>query len=202
MKHLLFIFITTFFVTGCLDSSDKSNSRELLPEPDKDLREEYEKQQAVQKTGCIFSFPDHTIAGIELRNAASTARILGKDTQLTGDSTHLFYSSNRKQVLALKVFAGDYANQVSAFRVSYAPNSKQPYRKMKTTDFVTEKGIHLGINKDDLTQKLGTCYTVKDSTASTIKLNYRIEQDMPVYFATYQFKNDKLETMAFGYEYP
>ena len=202
MKHLLLILLTASFVASCSDSSDKQNRLELVPEPDKDLREEYEKQQVLKKTGCIFSSSDYTLAGIELRNAASTVRVLGKDIQLAGDSTHLFYSANRKQLLALTVFAGDYLNQVSAFLVSYAPNSKQAYPKMETLDFVTEQGIRLGISKKELTRKLGRCYTVKDSTASTITLNYRIEQDMPVYFARYQFRNDRLEVMGFGFEYP
>lgn len=200
MKHLLLILLTASFFASCTDSTDKTNRLELVPEPDKDLREEYEKQQALQKTGCIFSDPDHSIAGIELRDAASVLRVLGKQGKLEGDSTHLFYSVNRKQVLALKVFAGDYANQVSLFRVSYAPNSKQNHRKIETSNFVTEKGIRLGISKAALTGKLGSCYTVKDSTANTITLNYRITNDL--YYATYQFTGNKLEQMEFGFEYP
>lgn len=202
MKHLLLILLTASFFASCSDSSDKQNRMDLVPEPDKDLREEFEKQQALKKTGCVFSSPDYSVAGIELRNAESTVRVLGKNIQLAGDSTHLFYSGNRKQVLAMTVFAGDYVNQVSAFQVSYAPNSKQAYRKMETSDFVTEQGIRLGISKQELTRKLGHCCTVKDSTASTITLNYRIEQDAPVYFARYRFRNDRLEVMGFGFEYP
>ncbi|WP_341900783.1 hypothetical protein [Fluviicola taffensis] len=192
MKHLFFLLLTASFVASCSD---------WVPEPDKELREEAEKMQALQKTGCVFSSPDHTLSGIELRNAASTEQVLGKDTKLTGDSTHLFYSGNRKQMLALTVFAGDYLNQVSVFRVYYAPNGNQPYPKMKTSDFVTEKGIRLGISRKELTGKLGSCYIVKDSTANTVTLKYLIVQDL-VYFATYQFRNDQLEAMAFGYEYP
>lgn len=183
------------FIASCMASCS-----DWVPEPDKDLREEAEKQQALQKTGCMFSSPDHMLAGIELRNAVSTVRVLGKDTQLAGDSTHLFYSGNRKQVLALTVFAGDYANQVSVFRLSYATNGNQPFPKMKTSDLVTEKGIRLGISRQELTGKLGSCCIVKDSTANTITLKYRIPNDL--YYARYQFRKNKLERMEFGYEYP
>jgi hypothetical protein len=200
MKYLLFILLTTSFFASCTDSSDKNNRMELVPEPDNDEREEYEKLQALQKTGCVFSSPDYTIAGIKLWNAESTVRVLGKHIKLEGDSTHLFYSDNKKQVLALTVYAGSYANQVSIFRVSYSPYSKQNYRKMETSDFVTEKGIRLGISKEDLTGKLGQCYTVKDRTANTITLHYRIANDL--YYATYQFTNNKLKQMEFGFEYP
>ena len=54
----------------------------------------------------------------------------------------------------------------------------------------------------------------KDSTKNSIELNYKIEQpkdsktkllqnnNMPIYYATYKFKNDKLQNIEFGFEYP
>ena len=191
MKYLLLILLTASFVASCSD---------WVPEADKNEREEYEKLQALQKSGCIFSNPDSSVAGIRLWDATSAMRVLGKQIKLTGDSTHLFYSDNKKQVLAITVYAGSYANQVSVFRVSYSPDSKQNYRKMETSDFVTEKGIRLGISKAELTGKLGSCYIVKDSTANTITINYRIAKDL--YYAMYQFSNNILTSIAFGYEYP
>ena len=60
----------------------------------------------------------------------------------------------------------------------------------------------------------GNCYLAKDSTKTSIELNYRIEQprdsktkllqnnNMPIYYANYKLKNDKLENIEFGFEYP
>nr|WP_294858594.1 hypothetical protein [uncultured Fluviicola sp.] len=201
MKNIACIFSLFLLIASCSDNDENVNRMELVPEPDKDLREESEKQQALKMTGCVFSEPDSSVAGIQLRDAESTLRVLGKQSWLPGDSTHLFYSGDKKQVLGLTVFAGDYANQVSVFRVSYAPASKQNYPRIDSKVFETEKGIRLGISKSELTGKLGRCCTVKDSTATTITLNYRKEQDL-WYYATYQFRNNKLQTMVFGYEYP
>jgi len=202
MKHLLYILLTASCLTSCSDSNKTSDNdrMELVPEPDKDLHEAYDKKHQLGTTSCVFSFPDRSLSGIELRNARSTYQVLGINTKLTGDSTHLFYSGDQKQMLALTIHAGDYLNQVSIFTVSVAPNSKRNYQKLEPKAFVTEKGIQLGISKDDLTGKLGPCYTVKDSTTHAITLNYRIEDEL--YYATYQFRNNKLERMEFGYEYP
>jgi hypothetical protein len=80
--------------------------------------------------------------------------------------------------------------------------------------FKTEKGIMLGLNKEQIISKLGNCYVVKDSVEGYMELYYRIEepndtrtkllqnQNMPVYYASYTLRNDKLQKFEFGFEYP
>lgn len=70
---------------------DKTDKLELVAEPNMALREEYEKQQELKKSKCTFSDPDTSVAGIKIRNAESTSTILGRQTKLKGDSTHVFY---------------------------------------------------------------------------------------------------------------
>ena len=187
---------------------------ELVPEPDKEVREEYEKQQELKKSKCAFVDPDTSVVGIEIRNAESTLNILGKQTRLEGDSTHVFYSSDKKQKLGLTVHPGDFYSQVSIFKISYSDNSKQNFRQINSKEFKTEKEIKLGISKKEIIEKLGPCYIAKDSTKNSIELNYRIElpndskaklltsNNMPIYYATYKLKNDKLKYIEFGFEYP
>ncbi|WP_031453425.1 hypothetical protein [Flavobacterium chungangense] len=188
---------------------------ELVPEPDKELKEEYEKKQkALSQTTCVFSNPDTSVVGIKIRNIESTLNILGKKTKLKGDSTHVFYSSDKKQKLGLTVHPGDYYSQVSVFNISYSGNSKKNFRQINSKEFETEKGIKLGITKRQIIEKLGTCYIVKDSTTNGISLNYRLElpndsktkllrsNNMPIYYAAYRLTNDKLENIEFGFEYP
>lgn len=218
MKGLFLAILTISFLTKCNNSEnktvDKTDRMELVPEPDKALREEYEKQNELSMMTCVFSDPDTSVAGIKIRNVESTLNILGKQTKLEGDSTHTFYSTNKKQKLGLTVHPGDYYSQVSIFNISYSNNSNQNFRQINTKEFETEKGIKLGISKREIIEKLGTCYVVKDSTNNGIALNYRLElpndsktkllksNNMPFYYATYRLTNDKLENIEFGFEYP
>lgn len=210
--------MTISFLTNCNNSQtksvDKSDRLKLVPEPNKELQEEYKKQQELKKSECDFIDPDTSVVGIKIRNVESTLNILGRQTKLEGDSTHVFYSSDKKQKLGLTLHPGDYYCQVSIFKISYSDNSKQNFRQINSKEFKTEKEIKLGISKKEILEKLGTCYTTKDSTKNSIELNYRIElpndtktklltsNNMPIYYATYKLKNDKLEYIEFGFEYP
>ncbi len=193
---------------------DKYDKSEYVPETVKELQEEYEIQQELYKSECAFLDPDTSVADIKLRNAESTFNILGKQTKLDGDSTHIFYSSDKKQKLGLTLHPGDHFSQVSIFNIYYSDNSKQNLRQINSREFKTEKGIKLGIGKKEIIDKLGTCYVIKDSTKNTIELNYRIERpndsktkllnynNMPFYYAKYILTNDKLVNIEFGFEYP
>lgn len=218
MKKFFLAILTISLLTNCNNSQtksvDKSDRLELVPEPDKELREEYKKKQELNKSKCSFIDPDTSVVGIKIRNVESTLSILGKQTKLEGDSTHVFYSSDKKQKLGLTVHPGDYYSQVSIFNISYSDNSKQNVRQIKSKEFATEKGIKLGISKREIIEKLGTCYVAKDSTKNGIVLSYGLElpndsktklltsNNMPIYYATYRLKKDKLENIEFGFEYP
>lgn len=62
--------------------------------------------------------------------------------------------------------------------------------------------------------KLGGCYKLLDSTEHNLSIEYRMDMEqgpkseflyrynMPIYFAQYDFKNNKLQKFIFGFEYP
>jgi len=218
MEKLFLLLFTILIITSCKNSEEKTientDRMELIREPDKSLNEENIKQNDVKQSTCDFSEPDTSVVGIKIRNVESTLNVLGKKTSLEGDSTHVFYSSDKKQKLGLTVHPGDYRSQVSIFNISYSDNSKQKINELNFKEFKTEKGIKLGISKSEIIKKLGNCYLAKDSTKTSIELNYRIEQprdsktkllqnnNMPIYYANYKLKNDKLENIEFGFEYP
>ncbi len=193
---------------------DKNDRLELVPKPDKELREEYEKQQELNKSKCAFIDPDTSVVGIKIGDVESTLRILGNKIKLEGDSTHIFYSNDKKQKLGLTVHPGSHYSQVDIFNISYSDKSMNNYRQINSKEFETEKGIKLGLSKRDIIEKLGNCYVAKDSTKNYIELNYRIElpndsktkllttNNMPTYYAIYKLTNDKLENIEFGFEYP
>lgn len=218
MKKIFIVIFTIILLTNCNNSRtksvDKNDRIELTPKPDKELQEEYVKQQELNKPKCAFIDPDTSVADIKINNVESTLKILGKQTKLEGDSTHIFYSNDKKQKLGLTVHPGDYYSQISIFNISYSNNSKQNFRQINSREFKTEKGIKLGISKNEIIEKLGTCYVAKDSTKNRIELNYRIElpndsktklltsNNMPIYYAKYRLTNNKLENIEFGFEYP
>jgi hypothetical protein len=219
MKGLFLVILTISLLTSCNNNSknktvNKTDRMELVPEPNKELIEEYKKQKELNLTTCFFSDPDTSVTGIKIRNIESTLNILGKQTKLEGDSTHIFYSSDKKQKLGLTVHPGDYYSQVSIFNISYSDNSSQNNRQINTKEFVTEKGIKLGISKNEIIEKLGNCYKANDSTKSSIELYYRLElpndsktkllknDNMPIYYAKYRLTNYKLKNIEFGFEYP
>ncbi|MGL3001375.1 hypothetical protein [Flavobacterium sp. RSSB_23] len=217
MKRIFIAILTITILTNCNNSNNKpvdnSDRLELVPESDKEIREENEKQKEKQLS-CTFSEPDTSVVGIKIRNAESILNILGEKTKLEGDSTYILYSNDKKQKLELTIHPGESYNQVSIFNISYTYKSNLKLRQIKSKEFETEKGIKLGISKRQIIEKLGNCYIVKDSSKNSIELNYRLElpndsktkilktNNLPIYYASYKLTNDKLESIEFGFEYP
>lgn len=202
MKKLILIIAAISLLTNCM---------ELVPEPDKVLREEYEKQEE-SGASCLFSTPDTSVSGIKIRDMESVLKVLGKQTKLEGDMAHTFYSIDKRQKLVLKVHPGDYYNNVSIFNISYSKTSMENLRRLNSKEFETEKGIKLGISKKKIIEIFGSCYLAEDSTKNSITLNYKLELDsttsflsrnnMPVYYARYKLLNENLREIEFGFDYP
>lgn len=209
MKHGLIAIMALLCLTNCTNSGRSSLQTERA-----DTRNKSGHRHTTRTSGCVFKDPDTSVCGITLRNAESTMALLGVKTKLEGDSTHFFYSRDKTQQLGLTVHAGDGYNQVSIFHLSYAKESRQNVRQLNLNIFETEKGITLGMLKKDLIAALGTCYVVRDSTATGMTLYYRIalpddskthlltHHNMPIYYAAYHLKKEHLEDIEFGFEYP
>jgi len=163
---------------------------------------------------CVFTTPDSSVMGIKIRNAESLGKALGSDAKLEGGNTYIFYSKDHKEELQLIVFPGDNNNQVSIFKVTYFGGPEQKFKALNANIFETEKGIKLGMDKNEVVSKLGDCYTVMGGTADQTELHYAISspddsktkllkhQNMPSYYADYRFKNNKLVNFEFGFDYP
>lgn len=216
MLRLTVIVTFLFYLTSCSNSDNKPiaiDKRISPPEPDKDLGEKYEAQQKGKTLTCVFDNPDTSLSSIKLRDPESATRVL-KVKRLNGDTTYYFQTDDKKQILGVTVHPGDGYSQVSIFQVKYLDNSKAKATPLAINQFATEKGIRLGLTKSEVISKLGNCYTTSDGTKDIIEINYRIEapqdsktkflqrQNMPIYYATYKFKSDKLIEYEFGFGYP
>lgn len=218
MRRILTLLLVAFLLTNCSDShtktADKNEKIELIPEPDKHERLLGEAIEKLKKSNCEFFEPDTSLCGITLRNAKSADKIIGTDNKTDGREQYHFYSLMDAEKLTLTQHSGDGKNQISVFSVSYSDKADHGYKQLNFETFETEKGIKIGLTKKQVVEKLGTCYSVVDSTEDCIELYYRIENpkdsrtrilksnNMPVYYATYTFCKDKLRYYEFGFEYP
>ncbi|MFY7937598.1 MAG: hypothetical protein ACOVOQ_09480, partial [Flavobacterium sp.] len=100
----LTLFVSLFISCKKENSASENNRMELVPEPDKELRLEYEKKQNLSEVNCNFLEPDTSISGIKIHDVESTLRVVGQKTELEGDSTHVFFSKDKNQELRLTVF--------------------------------------------------------------------------------------------------
>jgi len=216
MLRLTIIVTLLYCLTSCANSDNKPvviDKRISPAEPDKDLREKHEEEQKTKATACLFDNPDTSLSNIKLRDAESATAVL-KVKRLNGDTTYNFYSHDKLQVLGVTVHPGDYYSQVSIFQVRYSDKPISKETSVAIQQFATEKNIRLGLTKKEVVARLGSCYATSDSTNNSITLNYRLEspqdsktrllerQNMPIYYANYQFRNDKLIEFEFGFEYP
>lgn len=219
MRNILTLLLLIFLLINCNNSQtktiDKNNDRlELVPEPHKDERLLGEAIQKLRATNCDFFEPDTSLDGIELRNSNSADKVIGTDNKTDEKEQYHFYSLMDAETLTLTQHPGDGKNQISVFSVSYSDKADHGYKQLKVETFQTEKGIKLGLTKQQVIDKLGNCYALVDSTKDCIEIYYRIENpkdsktkilesnNMPVYYATYIFCKDKLRYYEFGFEYP
>lgn len=218
MKNILTFLSVVLLLTGCNNSktetADKNDRTELVPEPDRHDRLLGEAIQKLKAMKCDFSDPDISLSGIELRNSESADKVIGTDKKADEGGQYHFYSLMDAETLTLTQHPGDGKNQISVFSVSYSDKADYGYPQLKVETFQTEKGIKLGLTKEEVTAKLGQCYTVVDSTKNCMEIYYRIESPrdsktkileinkMPVYYATYTFCRNQLKYYEFGFEYP
>jgi len=181
--------------------------------------EEAEKSQSAtisysKRNGCVFFDPDTSLCEIVLRDSESATRIIGTDNKIDDNEQYHFYSKKERETLTLSQYPGDFKNQISLFKVEFSDKASYNYKLLDIDTFRTEKGIKLGLTKNQIIERLGNCYLPVDSTKGYIELYYRIEQpedsktkllennNMPVYYAKYKLWNNKLEKFEFGFEYP
>lgn len=217
MRRIITAILSAFLLSNCGDTkkvdTSENNSHELVLEPDKAERFRYEALQKLGKSGCLFLDPDTAILSLKLRDAESGHAFIKDDKQGSQDD-YRYYSNNFQQVLSLTQHPGDRKYQVSIFRVYYAKKKDYGYRRLDVDTIKTEKGIMLGMSKDDIINRLGNCYATLDSTKDNMELYYRIEapqdtkthllsnHNMPIYYALYKIRKGILEGFEFGFEYP
>ncbi len=218
MRNILTFIVAVFLLLNCNNPQTKDNENknrvDLIPEPDRHDRLIGEAIQKLRKLNCDFSEPDTSLSGIILRNSSSAGKVTGTDNKADEREQYHFYSKFDRETLTLTQHPGDGQNQISIVSVSFSDKADHGYKQLNIDTFQTEKGIRLGLTKEQVAGILGNCYAVVDSTKDCLELYYRIESskdsrtkilatsNMPVYYATYIFCKNKLNFYEFGFEYP
>ncbi len=172
-------------------------------------------QPAKKAQGCDLPNADTSVAGIRLADGNSTKKALGEDYRTVIDDPKsdfawlIFASRDNKQLFAMRHHAGDIEHSYMEFEVKFGRHDRKPM-KLPTYEFITGKGIRLGIKRKALIAKLGPCfrstkrddteivrYELKDEKASAGVLK---DTNMPQYYAEYEFRNGVLVRFKFGHE--
>lgn len=163
---------------------------------------------------CQMENPDTVVYEIVLDDVQSSVEKLGQQWKLMENYTDMphqnFVSNDGKQFLTTFFHYGGVKFEYSEFQVSYLCK-ESIIDTLNTNTFVSGNGIELGMNRESVGEILGNCYEVDTVNRNEI-LKYTVDDysnsgllkryNMPVYYAHYEFKEDKLIRFRFGFEYP
>jgi len=162
--------------------------------------------------------PDTTINQINLEDSRSIIKKLKADTsvitEIVKESPWRLQLRNKfgNQLLTLFFHPGNSTWAFSEFKVQILSQEVNMEKMIKLNDneFITEKGIKLGLSKSELIRKMGRPTNTKIENGFEI-IEYRIidpnsmmlkKYNQAEYFAIYKLKNDRIIEFHFGFVMP
>lgn len=226
------MIITTLLVLlafGCKDKSEthtnviksvKANvDTVLISKPDS-------TEAANKKIKIVEEFkevvPDSTINKILfLENSESLKQFYSKDKtistieKLRESPIAIFSNTNKLQYLLVYHYEGNPKDQFSCFEIGYFENDKKLIQNSSYNAddkiFETESKLSLGISLEKLIEIKGDGYVTKKDKDKLIVI-YRIDNydkspflkryNMPGYFMEFTLKDNMVEKILFGFDYP
>ncbi|QCE42084.1 hypothetical protein [Psychroserpens sp. NJDZ02] len=212
MKQIIIItFSLTLFLVSCNNSATNQGQREIIPNPEKNVRDDYLKLPDSLKPKFK---PDTLIGEISINNSDNVNKYLGKDVMekliFKGLPNSSVTSIDRKQRLTFYFHPGNTAKEFSEFKVNYNENKNRKEQVTNDKEFKTESGIKLGMTSGEVRSIKGEPKIITEN--GTTMFHYKIDDfqnseflkkyNMPIYYANYVFKNGYLIEFSFGFEYP
>jgi len=144
---------------------------------------------------------DSTLNGMRLRDVRSVEKVIGTKENMIDiiDEQTEVINLNGDQLLTMTFHPGDVVNQFSQFKIEYNSNGIKSIYNIADAEFITGKGIKLGISEQKLVTALGQ---PKQKKMEGDFLVYYYKQEDGLYFGLYWFKNGRLVKFWFGEEYP
>lgn len=212
-------FAMISFISGALLSVGIIYLEKNISTPKQPNKEIIQLQGAIPQlkidTNCQLSNPDTSVFDIILYDRESSIRQVGEKFAPIEEGMDMpyenFCTEDKKQTLTLFFHYGGFKNSFAEFQVkTYSPSDSAAL--LKTTSFVTNSGIKLGISKIKVVSILGNCFKTIQNDKSKEIIKYIINDfehssflkrfNMPIYYAEYEFESDKLIRFRFGFEYP
>jgi len=198
------VFVSLVFLMNCNPVSKKPDAIKVS-DPHKSTK--IEKLASHNKIDFV---PDIKINDLEIENPTSIVNAVGSLKEKIIDDQSLphaiFSNIEGNEKLRLVLFPGASHNDIYQFKLGY---DEKNGIQSSYTEFVTESGIKLGLDKKEIIKIKGEGF--KSSLSSELYYeisNYESSEflkkyNLPVYFARYTFdKNEKLKKIHFGFEYP
>lgn len=165
---------------------------------------------------CRMKQPDLSISGIHLTDSDSAIRVVGASPPLVETEDDLpharFVSTNGSQELVLFSHYGAMSDEYAEAEVRVAGPEALALTYLPVESFKTGRGVELGMSSAQVLGLFGSCLKSRQKSGSGLFLEYEIENadrdselkgyGFPIYYAEYEFKNDKLIRYRFGFAYP
>ncbi|MEO6903376.1 MAG: hypothetical protein ABI315_09495 [Bacteroidia bacterium] len=208
MKNLILTSIISgvIFFTSCHERPTESRDKNIVQIKDSTLQKDSLK-------------PDISInKQLFLQNPESVEKVFIDIMPLLNKEAEFpdlyMFNNNKKEYLRMVLFPGSSKNSISQFEVGYysdlPANTKTTSSKLDS--FYTESQIKLGIAKEHLIMEKGKNFKEENAKDNQSIIRYTLSDfnksdflkryNMPVYFAEYWFKSNKLIKYRFGFEYP
>ena len=147
--------------------------------------------------------------------ASTIKKALGEDYRTVIDDPKsdfawwIFASRDNKQLFAMRHHAGDTIHSYREFEVKFGRHDRKPM-KLPVYEFITGKGIKLGMKRKAALAKFGPCFkstgrrrdrnrSLRDQGRESLDRNPKAA-NMPQYYAEYEFRNGILIRFKFGHE--
>lgn len=210
-SSVIFILLLCMFNIGCHQANQNKNKCKSQ------LMETCLEEQSIKKL-----IPDTILnACLILRNCSSLEKFYPDYSQISmvetirdGTPIAVFSNIDKTEYLLAYKHEGDLKNSYSRFEIGFWDDEgfdTLPHYVTNEKRFITESGIRLGLLVDSLVkikgsdfrvQKNGTeillIYEIKDYHQSEFLIRY----NMSSYFMKYNIKNDVVQQIIFGFDYP
>jgi hypothetical protein len=129
---------------------------------------------------------------MSLRDVQSVEKVIGTNDNIidSQDEQTEVTTINGDQLLTMTFHPRDVVNQFSQFKIEYNSKKAKSKYKIGNKEFVSGKGIKLGITEQKLVAALGQPKQKKNDNDYLV---YSYKQENGLYFGHYWFKNGKLQ---------